>query len=55
MLDHLNVSEEIDHFAKTPLVQLQTGKVLRQNIFEAFVFFSILRIASSITVPISGV
>ena len=39
MLDHLNVGEEINHFAKTPLVQLRTGKVLRKNIFEALVFF----------------
>jgi len=39
MLDHLNVGEEINHFAKTPLVQLRTGKVFRKNIFEALVFF----------------
>lgn len=39
MLDHLNVGKEINHFAKTPLVQLRTGKVLRKNIFEALVFF----------------
>ena len=39
MLDHLNIGEEINHFAKTPFVQLWTGKVLRKNIFEAFVFF----------------
>ena len=39
MLDHLNVGEEINHLTKTPLVQLRTGEVLRQNIFEALVFF----------------
>ena len=39
MLDHLNVREKVNHFAKTPLVQLRTGKILRQNIFEALVLF----------------
>ncbi len=39
MLDHLNIGEEINHFTKTPLVQLRTGEVLRKNIFEALVFF----------------
>ena len=39
MLDHLNVGEEINHFTKPPLVQFRTGEVLRQNIFEALVFF----------------
>ena len=37
MLNHLNVGEEINHVAKTPLVQLRTGKVLGQNIFETLV------------------
>jgi len=39
MLDHLNVREKVNHFAKTPLVQLRTGKILRKNILEAFVLF----------------
>ena len=39
MLDHLNIGEEINHFTKTPLVQLWTGEVLRKNIFETLVFF----------------
>ena len=39
MLDHLNIGEEINHFAKAPLVQFWTGKVLGENVLETLVFF----------------
>ena len=39
MIDHLNVGEKINHFTKSPFIQLWTSKVLGKNIFETLVFF----------------
>ena len=55
VLHHLNISKEIDNLAKPPFVQFHAGKVFEQDILEPFIFFSILRMASSMIMPISGV
>ena len=55
MLDHLDVCEEVNNITEPPLVQFMTGKVLGRMSLRRLLSFSMLRIASSITVPISGV
>jgi 23S rRNA (uracil1939-C5)-methyltransferase len=52
MLDHLNIGEEINHFTKTPLVQLWTGEVLRKNIFETVCLLSKLQSKEHIEIEV---
>ena len=39
MLYHLEVGKQIDYIAQPPLVQLRTGKVLGENVFQLLVLF----------------
>ena len=39
MLDHLDVGEQVHHLAQAALVQLGTGEVFGQDVFEPLVSF----------------
>ena len=39
VLDHLNIGEQIDHFAQPALIQFRPSKVFGQNILEPLVLF----------------
>ena len=38
MVDHLDIGKEVNDLTEPPLIQLRTGKVFREDVFEPLVF-----------------